>query len=81
MSTHTLYISRATSAETFEFITRTSEALFNCNWQMHAPYDEPQTHNIYCDVSSSLDTARAVLARAAAEIGKNTDWQLIPDRI
>lgn len=82
MATHTLYIHRASSADAFQFITKTSAALFNCSWQLRAPYDEPQTHNIYCELASSdLDAARAVLAGVADGLDKTTDWELLPNRV
>jgi hypothetical protein len=81
-NTHTLYINRANADHVFEFITKTPQVLFNCNWQMQAPYDEPRTHNVYCDVkANNLDAARDVLARIADQMGMKTDWQLIPNKI
>lgn len=78
----TLYIHRATASQVLEFLSKSQSILFNCNWNMHAPLEAPQTHNVYCE-TTAVDTtaARQALTQEVAGMRPALEWELKPDRI
>ncbi len=79
---HTLYIHRATARQVLEFLTQSQSIIFNCNWPMHSPFEEPATHNVYCELAGvDLATARELLEQAAVRAGSSFEWEIMPDRI
>jgi hypothetical protein len=79
---HTLYIYRATAQQVFDFLSRSQAILFNVNWVLNAPFEEPQTHNVYCElVGGNLQAARAALKDAAVHAGSSFEWEIMPDRL
>jgi hypothetical protein len=78
---HTLYLDMP-ARDVLDFMIRTEAILFNAVWHLRTPYDEAQTHHVYCELrQGDVVQARAAIAAAVdldGGIGKK--WHLLPDR-
>jgi len=79
---HTLYISHANADQVFEFLTQAESLFFNCRWHMSMPFDEVQTHNVYCELrKNDLAAVRDAIATISSEMGTAFECEIRPDRI
>jgi hypothetical protein len=46
---HTLYLDMP-ARDVLDFMIRTEAILFNAVWHLRTPYDEAQTHHVYCEL-------------------------------